>query len=158
MILTFATDVSWLSGKKKSHPVLQACSARFPCKCGPRPLRAADSAARPRRPRLRWVFSRGPFQLGFRPWAVFCQIRPFLFSCHSKSDFGGENRGTIFFPSNAVKCPLGTSTKDGLARRLSPCNCVPIESMAARSPWTQRRTCGTKLNLAFYHAQKLPKP
>ena len=27
--------------------------------------------ARPRQPRLRWVFSRGPFQLGFRPWAVF---------------------------------------------------------------------------------------
>ena len=64
----------------------------------------------------------------------------------------------LVVPKNAVKCPLETSAKDGLARRLSPCNCVPIENMAARSPWTQRRTRGTKWNLTFYHAQKLSKP
>ena len=34
----------------------------------------------------------------------------------------------------AVKCPLETSAKRGLARRLSPHNFVPIENMPSKSP------------------------
>ena len=37
-------------------------------------------------------------------------------------------------PENAVEFPLETSAKDGLARRLSPCNCVPTENTTAESP------------------------
>ena len=64
----------------------------------------------------------------------------------------------LVVPRYTVKCPLETSAKDGPARRLSPYNCVPIENMAARSPWTQRQTRSTKLYPTFYHAQKLSKP
>ena len=43
------------------HLVLQACSVRFPCKCGPRPLRVG---------RLRGSAPPTSTPLGFQPWAV----------------------------------------------------------------------------------------
>ena len=40
----------------------------------------------------------------------------------------------VFDPKNAVECPLETSAKDDLARRLSPHNFVPIENLTFTSP------------------------
>ena len=40
----------------------------------------------------------------------------------------------VFDPKNAVECPLETSAKDDLARRLSPHSFVPIENLTFTSP------------------------
>ena len=56
--------------KERSDSVLQACPARFPCKYGPRPLRAG---------RLRGTDPPTSTPLGFQPWAVpagFSAVRP----------------------------------------------------------------------------------
>jgi len=54
--------------------------------------------------------------------------------CTSNKKLRKESRASIPPPEISVKCPLEAPAKDGLARRLSPCNCVPIENMTAKSP------------------------
>ena len=70
--------------------ILQACSVRFPCKCGPRPLRAGRLRGRGSAPTT-------SLQLGFRPWRI-CEIRVSV----PLNSF--ENRD-IFVPTLGPSCP-----------------------------------------------------
>ena len=61
----------------------------------------------------------------------------------------------VFFPKNAVKCPLETSAKDGLARRLSPRYCMPIEDITAKS--REREVQREKEGASFFVSISLSK-